>query len=1126
MSSSISDRFEFDESAVAVGDEAALRGALWRVYDKSNGHAERLLRTWRKTGTDIDDELRSLWRYEMRQVRRLMRYRDASELIVDVLEELEDDEEFALVLAARGEPISAGARRRRSRESPIGRKRILVWRNITRLVRALGILHDQAIVHGDLSQDCIFSEDGDQPDFRLGGFEWSVRLDAGDQSRATRSMHRPDKTFSFRADWAQLGIIAADLLGLEKSDSAFLNTSSKELRVLRLLTVPRPNQPLDAKTVAREIETVILDLRRLESGRQGQLILMPNPATLGPTLIEHLGTGIDPDNFSDHCKWLQADLQSDVRVAPRFEDDQRKQCEIVTSSFRYVVEPLRHAADWRVGYLKALIPNDGRGTGAAEPRELASPIVVVPNRKEASDLSRKLGPSAIEWDQFSRPPDEDQLPTANVLDALLIIEVIEAVASTLDAFPVAVVEDASDDQCVALQLLDDDDHQALVEQAGLRPDSERLEDLLDSSDDTPWRLSNSPKLGWSGSADIDIDFIQSDYAPNGARLHVFECNEVPAGKLFLKPPRDIRTESQVRRRLRNILLLEGRTDVTVGFDDPWLARRTRFASELEGEPDSALDEPKRRALDLISQTEPYVYVVGPPGVGKTFLVSRAIKQILESKPDARILVTAQGHEALKNIQDELRKVIPQDATIIRIGNDDDRFADLDDESQNVLSRLCKSEALQSDSFRKFRLSLQETLKSTEEAGDGRHPTVSRIGDLILQSANVVVAGLNSLTISDFAEDAEEFDWLIVEEAARALGPELAGALPLAPRKILIGDHNQLPPHKAEEIARRFEPTVAKKLLGMAEGRLNFSTDTDQILPLLRALLEDDERFQATIGRANRLLEPFRTMVEEDEKAVEQKGAKHRRISVTLTEQRRMAPAIAEVVSNVFYGGDLKTATLTEARESPVKVCGKFPSEPIVVIDFPSLQSTARTENFEKRLGKSLSNPSEADEVIRAVKCIEGRAIDGNLPSLAILSPYRGQVELISQRLLIEYPTTGGPEGFRPVREDLGFVGTVDAFQGSEADVVLLSLVRNNTRVGGGGLGFLRDRRRMNVAISRAKHKLVIVSSLTFMDLASKGINPKGDNPKWAFVRNLVNELRDRNQVLNGGVRILEPGRFG
>ncbi|PLW76038.1 hypothetical protein C0081_16725, partial [Cohaesibacter celericrescens] len=83
---SLNDRFDFDDDAIAPGDEAILQGTLWRVYDNASGSAERRLRTWKKTGGDIDDELRSLWRHEMRQVRRLMRYRDASDLIVDVLE--------------------------------------------------------------------------------------------------------------------------------------------------------------------------------------------------------------------------------------------------------------------------------------------------------------------------------------------------------------------------------------------------------------------------------------------------------------------------------------------------------------------------------------------------------------------------------------------------------------------------------------------------------------------------------------------------------------------------------------------------------------------------------------------------------------------------------------------------------------------------------------------------------------------------------------------------------------------------------------------------------------------------------------------------------------------------------
>ena len=63
---------------------------------------------------------------------------------------------------------------------------------------------------------------------------------------------------------------------------------------------------------------------------------------------------------------------------------------------------------------------------------------------------------------------------------------------------------------------------------------------------------------------------------------------------------------------------------------------------------------------------------------------------------------------------------------------------------------------------------------------------------------------------------------------------------------------------------------------------------------------------------------------------------------------------------------------------------------------------------------------------------------------------------------------------------------------------------------------------MNVAISRARHKLIIVASLQFMDLAAKGMNPKGNDPKWAFVRDLVRELRERDRIGNG-VRILKPG---
>jgi phage gp37-like protein len=91
---------------------------------------------------------------------------------------------------------------------------------------------------------------------------------------------------------------------------------------------------------------------------------------------------------------------------------------------------------------------------------------------------------------------------------------------------------------------------------------------------------------------------------------------------------------------------------------------------------------------------------------------------------------------------------------------------------------------------------------------------------------------------------------------------------------------------------------------------------------------------------------------------------------------------------------------------------------------------------------------------------------------------------------------------------MGYVGTVDSFQGSEADVVIVSLVRNNPRVGAGALGFLRERRRMNVMLSRAKHKLVLIGSLSFLEEAVRGVNPdKATEHELAFLTDMVETLR-------------------
>ena len=85
--------------------------------------------------------------------------------------------------------------------------------------------------------------------------------------------------------------------------------------------------------------------------------------------------------------------------------------------------------------------------------------------------------------------------------------------------------------------------------------------------------------------------------------------------------------------------------------------------------------------------------------------------------------------------------------------------------------------------------------------------------------------------------------------------------------------------------------------------------------------------------------------------------------------------------------------------------------------------------------------------------------------VGIISPYRAQVQYL-RRLLTKR------EYFKPFRRQIS-INTVDGFQGQERDVIVISLVRSNDE---GQIGFLRDLRRMNVAITRARMKVIILGN--------------------------------------------------
>ena len=188
--------------------------------------------------------------------------------------------------------------------------------------------------------------------------------------------------------------------------------------------------------------------------------------------------------------------------------------------------------------------------------------------------------------------------------------------------------------------------------------------------------------------------------------------------------------------------------------------------------------------------------------------------------------------------------------------------------------------------------------------------------------------------------------------------------------------------------------------------------------------------------------------------------------VTLLQvQYRMNDQIMQFSSREFYNGMLQTAPEIKYRG---------------ILDYDNPMSWYNTDDLpddieskEEFVGESFGriNKAEAELTLQHLELYYGRIgkqriLDERI-DVGIISPYRAQVQLL--RRLIKKR-----EFFKPYRHLIS-VNTVDGFQGQERDVIILSLVRSNDE---GQIGFLRDLRRMNVAITRARMKLIILGSVS------------------------------------------------
>ncbi len=441
-----------------------------------------------------------------------------------------------------------------------------------------------------------------------------------------------------------------------------------------------------------------------------------------------------------------------------------------------------------------------------------------------------------------------------------------------------------------------------------------------------------------------------------------------------------------------------------------------------------LNTSQQAAVNEVLWAKDVAVVHGPPGTGKTTTLVEAIYETL--RRENQVLVCAQSNMAVDWIAE---KLVDRGISVLRIGNPT-RVTD------KMLSftyeRRFESHPLYSDLWA-VRKAIRDIYASKNGSSESRHQKIARLKDRAVDleyTINQALFGDAKVIACTLAGSANrllmgmKFGTLFIDEAAQALEAASWIAIRKAHRVILAGDHRQLP------------PTIKSP--------------------------------EAMHGGLDKTLMQY---------IVENKP----RVVSLLTVQYRMCDTIMQFPNHEFYGGQLTSAPEVKYRgildwDTAIEWIDSPPALPIregaVTSEkentllskhsAPSLIGRAGGEP-ESSSGLSRVNVSEAQLTLATLqryfdKIGKDRILEERV-DVGMISPYKGQVQLL-RRLLRQ------DKFWKPFRS-LITVNTVDGFQGQERDVIVISLVRSNEE---GNIGFLRDLRRMNVAITRARMKLIII----------------------------------------------------
>ena len=432
-----------------------------------------------------------------------------------------------------------------------------------------------------------------------------------------------------------------------------------------------------------------------------------------------------------------------------------------------------------------------------------------------------------------------------------------------------------------------------------------------------------------------------------------------------------------------------------------------------------LNSTQEEAVNEVLRTKDVMVVHGPPGTGKTTTLVEAIYETLMR--ESQVLVCAQSNMAVDWISE---KLVDRGVNVLRIGNPsrvNDKMLSF------TYERRFEAHPDYPDLWQ-LRKTIREMRNRRHRGDDSFHQKIERLKSRAAEieiRINAELFGEARVIASTLVGSANRllhgmrFTSLFIDEAAQAL--EAACWIPMrrVSRVILAGDHCQLP------------PTI--KSLAAMHGGLDKT--------LMQRIAEN-----------------------------------HPEVVTLLRVQYRMNEQIMRFSSDWFYGGKVESAPSVRHRgildyDNPIVWIDSKDTLPSSV-DENTEPETVSNRYHEEFIGESFGriNKPEAELTLATLqelfdKIGRARILEERI-DVGIISPYRAQVQYLRQLIRRR-------EYYKPYRSLIS-VNTVDGFQGQERDIIIISLVRSNEQ---GQIGFLRDLRRMNVAITRARMKLIIIGDV-------------------------------------------------